>query len=179
MADSAYTDRVVAWWAIDTVRDRIWTAIRWVAIGGVLAVLGQYIATIYTSADPPRDVKMTADVTIEYNGARVLNLFYGPINTRRCPSTSSHFLDQREGDEPWGRVIRRWPVMDHHNGMVPVDKRGEPVNERFEVSEDIPAGLPPGVYFHTSTRTVECDIIPGVPRHPAPTWTAPVKVIVP
>jgi hypothetical protein len=179
VANAASPAWLVAWWADVAVRDRVWTAVRWVAIGAAAAVIGQYVATVWNNADPPRDVHMTADVTIEYGGQRVLNLFYGPINTRRCPSTSSHFLDQREGDEPWGKVIRRWPVMDHQNGLVPVDRTGEPVNQKFEVSQDIPTGLPPGTYFHTSTRSVVCDVIPGLPRHPAPTWTAPVRVVVP
>jgi hypothetical protein len=179
MASPSDTRNLVAWWDANAVRRWTWQAILTLLLAAVLTVAWQYAAAIYNSADPPRDVKMTADVTIEYNGQRVLNLFYAPILTRRCPSTSSHFLDKRENDDPWGKVVRRWPVMDHHNGLVPVDRIGNPVDERFEISQDIPKGLPPGIYFHTSTRSVVCDVIPGVPRHPAPTWTAPVRVVVP
>jgi hypothetical protein len=159
------------------MRDTICAALRtmlWLALGGFIMVGMQYSYDLYTDADPVRDVHLTTSVVAWGDGRLALDLRYDPVHSRRCPSLTTHFIQRnQEGTE--GRI----PVMTYSSGVAPVDGNGVVLPEPFHLVIPLPLGLPPGEYWHQSSRTTACDIIPGLQRHPTPTWTSATPFRVP
>lgn len=142
--------------------------------GSLLMICMQYGFDLWTDAAPVRDVHLTLTVDPWPDGRWALDIAYQPVHSRRCASLTTHFI-QRNEDGTEGRI----PVLTYSSGVAPVDAEGIVRPVPFHLVIPLPAGLPPGKYWHQSSRTTSCDVVPGLQRHPAPNWTTAVPFVVP
>lgn len=146
----------------------------WLLVGCILMVGMQYGYALWTDAAPVRDVHIGLSVVQWPSGRYALDVDYNPVASRRCPSMTTHFIQSN----PSG-TLGRIPVITYSSGVAPVDKDGNVIPEPFQLVIPLPEGLPPGEYWHQSSRTTACDVVPGVQRNPTPSWTQPVPFTVP
>lgn len=167
----------LAWTSTFTMRNLLCDlahAALWIVVGGLVMIVMQYGYALWTDAAPVRDVHIAITVSQWPSGRHVLTLQYDPVQSRRCASMTTHFIQSN----PAG-TIGRIPVATYSSGVAPVDEKGNVVREPFQLTIPLPEGLPPGQYWHQSSRTTTCDVIPGVERNPTPTWTDAVPFVVP
>ena len=177
LADPLASVRALVWAATDAVKETfggLRAAVLWLLIGGAIMTTMQASYDVWVDANPPRDAHLTTSIIIWPDGRHVLHLLYKPVHSRRCASETTHFLQTNESG-----TTGREALATYTSGVAPVDKDGNLIPEQFEFDIPLPIGLPPGTYWHQSSRTTSCAVLFGLlQRHPPPSWTSAVPFVV-
>jgi hypothetical protein len=134
-----------------------------------------YVSESWEASYPSRPLEVRAFVERWDDGTRILIAHYPPIDTRRCASIGTHWLER----ETPGNPLERFALKNVNNGGAPVDEQGNVIPVPFDLSFVIPRGFPDGEWLYTSSQSTQCEVLPGVVRFGHPLWTNPTPVNIP